>query len=151
MIEKLHNTELEVAKNIRSIFQKSYKIEAKLLNAIDFPPLKRPLEDYLKTNTAFFGYSKNGELSGVIEIIENNSYIHIRSLVVSPLFFRQGIASQLMEFTLKTYDTNLFVVETGLANEPASKLYRKFGFTEVKIWDTDHGIRKIKFELKVTS
>ena len=101
MIEKLHNTELEVAKNIRSIFQKSYKIEAKLLNAIDFPPLKRPLEDYLKTNTAFFGYSKNGELSGVIEIIENNSYIHIRSLVVSPLFFRQGIASQLMEFTLK--------------------------------------------------
>jgi predicted GNAT family N-acyltransferase len=45
----------------------------------------------------------------------------------------------------------LFVVETGLANEPASKLYRKFGFTEVKIWDTDHGIRKIKFELKVTS
>jgi ribosomal protein S18 acetylase RimI-like enzyme len=148
MIEKLQNSELEIAKKIRSIFQKSYKIEAKLLNAIDFPPLKRPLEDYLKSDTEFYGYSKNGELAGVIEIIHYDSYKHIRSLVVNPLFFRQGIAKKLMEFTLKTFDTNLFVVETGLKNEPASKLYRKFGFIEVKQWDTNHGVRKIKFELK---
>ena len=148
MIEKLQNSELKIAKKMQSIFQDSYKIEAKLLSATDFPPLKRPLEDYLKSDTEFFGYEKNGELAGIIEIIHNKNSTHIRSLVVNPLFFRQGIARQLMEFTLNTFDSDLFIVETGLENVPASKLYRKFGFIEVKQWDTNHGVRKIKFELK---
>lgn len=148
MIVKLQNNELATAKKIRSIFQASYKIEAELLKAIDFPPLKRPLEDYLNCSSLFFGYSKNDDLAGVIEIIDTNSQSHIRSLVVDPAFFRQGIASKLMQFTLNTFDSKLYVVETGLENEPASKLYNKFGFLEVKQWDTDHGVRKVRFELR---
>jgi hypothetical protein len=31
-------------------------------------------------------------------------------------------------------------------NMPATKLYKKFNFIEVAQWDTDHGVRKIKFE-----
>ena len=53
-----------------------------------------------------------------------------------------------MEFVFNTYDSNLFVVETGLDNGPATALYKKFNFKEVKQWDTDHGIRKIKFECR---
>ncbi|HCY98291.1 MAG TPA: GNAT family N-acetyltransferase, partial [Polaribacter sp.] len=45
MIEKLKNSDLEIAKKMRLIFQASYKVEAKLLNATNFPPLKRPLEN----------------------------------------------------------------------------------------------------------
>lgn len=148
MIEKLRNSDLKIAKKMHSVFQVSYKIEAELLNAIDFPPLKRIVGDYMKSDSDFFGYLKNGELAGIVEIIHNNSYTHIKSLVVNPTFFRQGIARKLIEFILNTFDSNLFVVETGLENEPASKLYKKFGFIEVKQWDTDHGVRKIKFELK---
>jgi ribosomal protein S18 acetylase RimI-like enzyme len=149
MIKRLQNNEIKVSKKIRAVFQVSYKVEAKLLKAIDFPPLKRPLEDYVISNTVFFGYLKNEELVGVIEIDHNNNYTLIRSLVVDPLFFRQGIARKLMEFTLNTFDSNLFVVETGLENKPASKLYTEFGFIEVKQWDTDHGVRKIKFEKRL--
>ena len=58
MIKKLQNNNLATAKKIRSVFQASYKIEAKLLKATDFPPLKRPLENYLKSTTAFFGFLK---------------------------------------------------------------------------------------------
>jgi ribosomal protein S18 acetylase RimI-like enzyme len=65
---------------------------------------------------------------------------------VHPDYFRQGIAGELMKFVLKTFKSNLFVVETGLENGPATKLYEKFGFIEVHQWDTNHGIRKIKFE-----
>ncbi len=148
MIKKLQNDDREISQKIRSVFQKSYRVEAELLNAKDFPPLKRPLEDYLKSDTEFFGYSKKSKLAGVIEIDHNTEYTYINSLVVHPLFFRQGIAKKLMEFTLSTFDSNLFIVETGLENEPASRLYKKFGFKEVKRWDTNHGIRKIKFELK---
>ena len=58
MIEKLQNKNLEVAKNMRTVFQASYAIEAKLLNAIDFPPLKRSLQSYITSDNDFFGYLK---------------------------------------------------------------------------------------------
>jgi len=148
MIEKLQNNEIEISKKIRSVFQASYKVEAKLLNATDFPPLKRSLENYVKSNTFFFGYLKNEDIVGVIEIDHNKDSTLIRSLVVDPYFFRQGIAKKLMKFVLDTFDSKLFVVETGLENGPATKLYETFGFIEVQQWDTNHGVRKIKFERK---
>jgi len=146
MIERLQHRELEVAQKIRHVFQVSYKIEAKLLNATYFPPLKRPLEDFIESTTAFYGFSKEGELAGVVEIDHNNHFTLIRSLVVNPAFFRQGIAGKLIAFVFDAYDSKLFVVETGVANGPATQLYIKYGFTEVKQWDTEYGIRKIKFE-----
>mgnify|MGYP003978060885 FL=1 len=151
MIERLKNNDLEIAKKIRSVFQLSYKVEAKILNATDFPPLKRSLENYVNSNTAFFGYLKNQELAGVIEIEHNDNFTHINSLVVDPGFFKQGIARKLMEYVINTFDSKLFVVETGLENGPATELYKKFDFKEVKQWNTDHGIRKIKFELRINS
>lgn len=151
MIEKLQNNDIEISKKIFSVFQVSYAVEAKLLGATNFPPLKRPLENYIKSNTLFFGYFKNKNLAGVIEIDCNNNYTHINSLVVDPKFFRQGIARKLMDFTFNTFDSNLFTVETGLKNDPAITLYKKFGFKEVKQWDTDHGVRKVKFERKIKS
>lgn len=150
MINKLQHTKIEVSKRIRSVFQLSYKVEAKLLNATDFPPLKRPLKDYVNSNTEFFGYSIDGELAGVIEIEQNTSFTGISSLVVHPGFFRQGIAKKLMEYVFNTFDSNLFVVETGLENGPATELYKKFDFIEVKQWNTDHGIRKVKFERRIS-
>ena len=146
MIEKLKNSDLEIAKKMRLIFQASYKVEATLLNAKNFPPLKRPLENYTENNTEFYGYSIKEVLAAVVEIDTNNNYILIRSLVVHPDFFRQGIAGKLIKFVFETFKSNLFVVETGLENGPATKLYEKFGFVEVHQWDTNHGIRKIKFE-----
>ena len=146
MIVKLQNADLATATKIRSVFQVSYAIEAEILKAVDFPPLKRPIEDYVNCSNQFFGFLKDDELAAVVEIIHNEEYTHIRSLVVDPAFFKQGIASKLMEFVLDTFDSSLFVVETGVDNGPASALYKKFHFKEVKQWDTEFGIRKVKFE-----
>ena len=149
MIKKLQHTNKETATEIRSVFQVSYVVEAKLLSAVDFPPLKRPLENYINSNTIFFGYLKDNELAGVIEIDHTANFTHINSLVVAPKFFRQGIGKSLIEFVFDTFDSNLFIVETGVDNGPATKLYLKFGFKEVKQWNTDHGIRKIRFERRI--
>ena len=113
--------------------------------------MKRPLKNYVNSNTEFFGYLKDGELAGVIEIEHNNRLTDIHSLVVNPYFFRQGIARKLIEFVFNTFDSNLFVVETGLENGPATKLYKKFDFKEVKQWNTGHGIRKVKFERRINN
>ncbi len=146
MIKKLKNSTLEVAELLHEVFQASYKVEALLLNANDFPPLKRSIENYMGSTTSFFGYHKKEALVSVIEIEHNAEHTYINSLVVHPNYFRQGIATHLMEFVLKTYDSNLFFVETGVENLPATNLYKSFGFVEVKQWNTDHGIRKVKFE-----
>jgi ribosomal protein S18 acetylase RimI-like enzyme len=84
-----------------------------------------------------------------VEIDQTADAIHIQSLVVHPRFFRQGIGMQLMEFVLKEFENEMFTVETGVDNGPATALYLKLGFFEVRQWDTDHGVRKIRFEKKV--
>lgn len=146
MIQPLSNKDIAVATQIRSVFQASYTIEAKLLNATNFPPLKRSLENFMTCNNLFYGYAKGDDLAGVIEIDHSSTVTNINSLVVDPRFFRQGIAGKLIAFVFDTFESPLFVVETGVDNKPATDLYRKYGFKEVKQWDTVYGIRKVRFE-----
>ncbi|WP_103866470.1 N-acetyltransferase [Aquimarina sp. I32.4] len=151
MIEKLQNNNVEISNQIHSVFQLSYTVEAKLLDATDFPPLKRPLESYLKSDNMFFGYLENRELAGIIEVEFTNKCTNINSLVVTPKFFRRGIARKLLEFIFNRFDSKLFIVETGVNNKPATGLYKKLGFKEIKQWDTDFGIRKILFERRINN
>jgi len=145
LIKKLNKDDGELMKEMQSVFQSSYAVEAKILKAQDFPPLKRKLEDYINCKNDFFGFFKNEELTGVVEIKYNPGFIHIQSLVVDPVFFRQGVGNELMQFTLGNLDSDAFMVETGVDNGPAISLYKKMGFEEVEQWDTNHGIRKVRF------
>lgn len=149
MIQELDHTNKGIAKKIRAVFQASYTVEAQLLKATDFPPLQRGLENFILSNTTFLGFYENDELAGVIEVDTTGTSTHIQSLVVHPQFFKQGIAKALLEFIFTTYDSELFTVETGVENGPATQLYLKFGFKAVKQWDTDHGVRKIRFEKRI--
>ena len=146
MIEILQHREEKVSHDIRAVFQASYAIEAALLKAVDFPPLKRPLEAFVHCDNVFLGYWKDEALAGVVEVAQDETATHIQSLVVHPDFFRQGIARKLMRSVFDSFPSELFTVETGVDNGPACQLYKKLGFVEVKQWDTDHGVRKVRFE-----
>ena len=145
MIQVLNHKDKQVAQAIRSIFQDSYPIEAKLLSAIDFPPLKRTLLEFLDSKNEFYGFYKGKNLAGVVEVKTETNNTHIQSLVVHPAYFRKGIGSALVQFVLDNYNTNTFTVETGLANEPAKDLYYGFHFRKVKEYNTEQGINKIAF------
>ena len=149
MIIQIDNQDIYNAKEIHYVFQASYKIEANLINAIDFPPLKRSVEDFLVCNNLFYGYYYEDELVGIIEIKNTNTSLHIQSLVVRPDYFRKSIASNLLTFTIKNSNYKIFTVETAVDNLPAINLYQKFLFDEVKKWNTNHGISKVKFVLKI--
>ena len=148
MINILDHENQQIAEKMHRIFQVSYAVEARLLDAKDFPPLKRTVNDLMESDTSFFGYWQNEILAAVIEIEPFPSVFHICSLVVDPQYFRQGIAKNLINFTFKLLAGNRITVETGLANRPAIALYESFGFKEVKQYETDHGIRKIRFQLE---
>ena len=149
MIIKINNKSNKIAKEIRDIFQASYAIEAEMLKAIDFPPLKRTISQFLNSNSEFYAYYLNQNIAGVIEIENNQDLTHIQSLVVYPKYFRNGIGRKLVQFTLDNYKTKIFTVETGIDNHPAIKLYKSFGFQEQKQWDTNHGVRKVRFEKRI--
>lgn len=145
LIKKLNNKSESTAKEISALFQVSYQIEAELLGVIDFPPLNRKLFDYINCNTDFYGCCKDNKLVAIIEVKSGKKITDIHSLVVHPDHFRQGLGKQLMQFILKLFDSEKFTVETGFKNKPAAELYLKLGFKEQKQWETETGIRKIKF------
>ena len=138
-----------MAKKIRAVFQESYAVEAALLKAAEFPPLKRPLEKFTDSKNDFYACTSGGEILGVIEIDFRQNTTHIQSLVVLPAHFRKGIGKALVEFAFKTYPSRRFTVETGLQNDPATTLYRKLGFREVGQYVAEAGIQKIQFEKSI--
>ena len=148
MVRILDHENQQIAETMHRIFQASYAVEAELLGAVNFPPLERTVSEFVKSNTSFFGFYIGENVIAVIEIEPFPSVFHICSLVVDPQYFRQGIAKNLLNFTFKLLKGNRITVETGLANRPAIALYESFGFKEVKQYDTDHGIRKIRFQLE---
>ena len=147
MIKKLDNKDQQTAQEIRSLFQASYKIEAQILNIAqsEFPPLKRPLSAFLESDSEFYGFITDNKVAAIVQITRYESEIDVDSLVVHPEYFRQGLGKKLMLFILDNLNTNAFTVETGLDNKPATSLYEQLGFKEEKQWDTEFGVRKIKF------
>jgi ribosomal protein S18 acetylase RimI-like enzyme len=146
MIKELDNSIESVSSKIREVFQASYSIEAQLLQAVDFPPLKRTLDNFLESSTQFFGFWEKNELSAIIEIKEEELATHIQSLVVHPNHFRLGIGQKLLSFVFLNHENSMFTIETGVDNGPAISLYEKNEFVEVKQWNTEFGIRKARFE-----
>ena len=146
MICRLNNQEYSIAEVMYDIFQASYAVEAALLQAIDFPPLKRTILEFISSKSDFYAYYNDNNIAGLIEVKSAKDVTHIQSLVVYPNYFRQGIGTKLVQYVIDTYDTNIFTVETGVDNYPAIKLYKNFAFLEQCQWDTDHGIRKIRLK-----
>lgn len=154
MIKLLNNSASEVSLQIYRVFQSSYKIEADLIGVENFPPLSRTVEHIQTSTTEFYGFIIEGELAGVIEITLNEGAVEsiakttleIDSLTVSPLYFKQGIASRLIEFVLQNKTFEYAIVETAAVNQPAIKLYEKHGFKVFKQFTPEHGIEKVALQ-----
>jgi len=151
MITKLDNSNEEVANQIFTIFQSSYKIEAQLIGTLDFPPLLRSAKDIEHSKTLFYGFSENECLAAIIEIVIEDKHLEIDSLTVDPNYFRKGIANKLISYVLEIIDFSEAIVETAVVNIPAINLYKKHGFVEFKRWTPSHGIQKLAMSVNMLS
>ena len=148
MITELDNSNGEIAKQIYTVFQNSYKIEAQLIGTVEFPPLLRSAKNIESAQTQFYGFSENKHLAAVIEIVIKDKQLEINSLTVHPSYFRQGIADKLISYVLNNINLTRAVVETAVVNIPAINLYKKHGFVVFKRWTPSHGIEKLAMSIE---
>ena len=151
MVSKLDPNDERVAQQLWQVWQASYAVEAKLLGATDFPPLKRTVNEFQEGTTDFYGIWENGRLAAAMEINAKPQVPHLNSLVVHPDFFRRGFGRQLVSFALALFLGSDMTVETGVDNGPAIALYLKLGFVETGQYLPDHGIRKIKLRFSAVN
>jgi len=114
----------------------AYAQEAKLLGAIDFPPLRCTVHDIRTSREEFLAAYLGEQLVGAISVQSAHGHVSksICSLVVSPTFQRRGIATQLLAKVLQLYGSQALTVQTGAKNEPALNLYSQLGFLEYRRW-----------------
>jgi ribosomal protein S18 acetylase RimI-like enzyme len=148
MINKLENSDDDIANKIYTVFQSSYKVEAQLIGVLNFPPLLRSVKDIVNSTNYFYGFSDNIDLAAIFEIVIIDKQLEINSLTVDPKYFRKGIADKLITYILDTFEFTKATVETAVANEPAINLYQKHGFVEYKRWTPSHGIEKLAMSVE---
>lgn len=127
MIRKLVHQEKATALEILNIQRKAYEVEAQLINFFEIPPLLESLTDLMEVDEVFYGYFLEQTLAGVIALKHMEKVIDIHRLFVAPTHFRQGIATQLLQFA-QTLRGEKIVVSAAAKNVPAVQLYDKQGF-----------------------
>lgn len=138
----LRNT--TVARELLALQRASYAIEAELISCPDFPPLRESLEEIQKAADTFLVFSVLGNIAGALSYVLQGEMVHVTRLVVSPAYFRQGIAMQLLSEVERCLpDVKCFCVTTAELNVPAIRLYLKAGYAMSGVTQSPEGIRLV--------
>ncbi|MDH4422076.1 MULTISPECIES: GNAT family N-acetyltransferase [Bacillus cereus group] len=141
MIHKLLSHSYEVATSILQVQMPAYTIEADYINSTAIPRLYDTVNDIQNCGETFYGYFSENKLVGFISFIYEENLIDIHRLVVSPDFFKQGIATKLLLYIFNMFPSSMtYIVQTGKANTPAIALYKKHGFIEVTNTELPDGL-----------
>ncbi len=147
MIKKLDLKNPEIARCILELQIASYSIEADIIGFNDIPPLKDTAESINTCDEIFYGYYINDVLAGIISYKIIEKVIDIHRVAIHPLFFRMGIANNLINF-IEGLENNInkVVVSTGKENLPAVNLYLKNGYKKEKDIEISKGMYITEFE-----
>lgn len=133
MITPIDITQREIVSDVLSIQTPAYQAEARLLKVPTLPPLQDTIESLQNCGETFYGYFINETLAGFISFKQEEHMIDIHRLAVNPAYFREGIGKSLLQFIENLHDSvSKIQVSTGTGNIPATTLYTRFGFREVK-------------------
>lgn len=131
-----------------SLQHKAYRLEAELIGFQEIPPLMETREMLSRSGETFFGcFDEDEELMGAIAVEEESlGQLTITRMMVSPDYFRRGIASLLLSYVFEHYASmKLYIVSTGKLNMPAVSLYKKHGFLPTLTEEVAPGVELIEF------
>lgn len=119
----------EIAQQIYTLQQAAYRIEGELIGYAALPPLLESLETLQQSGEQFLAFQEAGQLAGVLAYTRNDSVLEICRMMVSPAYFRRGIAAKLLQaLEAIEAEVNQIVVSTAAQNLPALALYQKYNY-----------------------
>ena len=143
-IAALNHGDHAIANSIHSVMMEAYRVEARLLNVSEFPPLRRTSNDISRTRSCFIGAFVDDCIVAVIETEEGHgATINIAALVVQPAHFRRGLGRALVQKTIEMHPQARITVSTGAKNAPAIALYKQLGFETSTAWSADQDIEMV--------
>ena len=106
----------------------------------------------MNSKEIFIGYYEDDQLLGVLSYEENEDFVDICRLVVSPASFRKGIGRQLVSYVVEEIRGNRdVIVSTGLKNIPAVTLYEKLGFKQERTVEIAPGVQIVNMRFQSAS
>jgi ribosomal protein S18 acetylase RimI-like enzyme len=132
MIKKLDNKNKEIATEILNIQISSYLVEAKIIDYYNLPPLKDTTDSLQECEETFFAYYLEEKICGIISFKRDETEIDLHRLIVSPEYFRKGVAQKLLDFVETIEGIKSMRTTTGAKNTPAVNFYLKNGFFKLQ-------------------
>lgn len=127
----------------------AHQIEASLIGFDKIPGLEDSVETLRRSGEAFIGAYVEGALAGAASYKVVDDTIDIHRLVVHPQYFRQGIASRLLDAVENEGAARRVIVSTGSDNEPARLLYGRRGYGVVDTHESAPSLSVTRFEKKL--
>jgi GNAT superfamily N-acetyltransferase len=141
MIREIDLSDNHQVLEILFLQQLSYRIEAELIGFKEIPPLWDSPKTLKESGEQFFGYYEGETLAGAVSMKQSSKEMTICRMMVNPSFFRRGIATRLLQFAEGLAVPGLMIkVSTGTKNEPAVRLYTKFGYEPSQVIEIAPGI-----------
>ena len=134
------------ATQLLELQRRAYRIEADLIGSDGIPPLTETLDELQASGETFLGAFAEEELAGAISWRLEGDTLDLHRLVVDPGRFRGGMGTALVRAALEAEPgARRVIVQTGAANEPAKRLYRREGFEELDEVEAAPGVRVTRF------
>ena len=144
VIRELDLRDAQTAEEIWYLQHAAYREEAMRLGFTKLPPMSDTVESLRRSTDRYFGCELDGEQVGAVAYALTGSMLSIRRLMVHPDHFRKGVASLLLNHLLAHVPHERAEVYAAERNEPAVKLYRKFGFIPVERLESAHGFQLLR-------
>ncbi|MCS7461383.1 GNAT family N-acetyltransferase [Paenibacillus doosanensis] len=134
MIRSIDLSNDQLVLELLMLQQLSYRVEAERIGFDEIPPLWDSPKTIRESGEQFFGYFIEEQLAGAVSVKQSAKELIICRMMVHPSFFRRGIAGELLRFAEGCAVPGLPIkVSTGTKNDPAIRLYRKYGYESCQI------------------
>lgn len=140
----------DIQKQLLQLQRVSYRQEEILLG-FRIPRTEDTVEDLLASGEVFVGMVQDGILLGFFSFAADETTVDIHRVAVDPDYFRQGVATELLQFLFDAFgDIGCFIVTTGATNTPALRLYEKLGFKQTETFEPVPGLKMVRLVMTRT-
>jgi N-acetylglutamate synthase-like GNAT family acetyltransferase len=121
-----------------------------VVEPIDAEMLRNPQQYFIDKGGSIFFARLNGEIVGTFALLKESETVYeLSKMAVDELYRGKKIGNAMLEFCLqkaKELGATKVILFSNTILEPAIHLYRKYGFTEIPVGNSEYKRSNIKME-----